>query len=50
MLLGSVVEQLWALAASEGDAATDHTEIVRLYERWADVTIESRQGAVGANG
>jgi 3-hydroxyisobutyrate dehydrogenase-like beta-hydroxyacid dehydrogenase len=50
MLLGGLVEQLWALAAGEGDAATDHTEIARLYERWAGVTIESGQGAVGANG
>jgi 3-hydroxyisobutyrate dehydrogenase-like beta-hydroxyacid dehydrogenase len=49
MLLGGLVEQLWTAAAGEGGAAADHTEIARLYERWAGVTIGSRE-AVGADG
>ncbi len=49
MLLGGVVEQLWTLAAADGDETADHTEIARLFERWAGVTIESQQEAARAD-
>ena len=49
MLLGGVVEQLWTLAAADGDEAADHTEIARLFERWAGVTIESQREAARAD-
>ncbi len=49
MPLGGLVEQLWTAAARAGEAEADHTEIARLYERWAGVTIGSRE-AVGADG
>jgi len=35
MLLGSMVRQAWAVAARDGLADRDHTELVRLMERWA---------------
>ena len=49
MLLGGVVEQLWTLAAADGDEASDHTEVARLFERWAGVTIESKREAARAD-
>lgn len=39
--VGSGIEQMWALAANEVAEEADHTEIVRLFERWAGVEIRS---------
>jgi 3-hydroxyisobutyrate dehydrogenase-like beta-hydroxyacid dehydrogenase len=39
MLVGSLVQQLWTLAAAEGAADADHTEFVRLLEGWTGETI-----------
>jgi 3-hydroxyisobutyrate dehydrogenase-like beta-hydroxyacid dehydrogenase len=39
LVLGSTVEQLWALAAGETSEEADHTEIVRLFEGWAGVAV-----------
>jgi 3-hydroxyisobutyrate dehydrogenase-like beta-hydroxyacid dehydrogenase len=50
MLLGSLVGQLWALGAALGDEADDHTEIVRLFERWAGVEVIGSPGAPHAGG
>ncbi|HEY8466995.1 MAG TPA: NAD(P)-dependent oxidoreductase [Solirubrobacterales bacterium] len=41
MILGSVVEQLWGVAAAELEEEADHTEIVRLFERWSGVEIRA---------
>lgn len=47
MLLGGVVAHLWSLGEAQTDEGADCTEIVRLIERWAGATIESRnQGAI----
>jgi 3-hydroxyisobutyrate dehydrogenase-like beta-hydroxyacid dehydrogenase len=35
MLLGSMVRQIWAVAARDGMADLDHTALVELQERWA---------------
>lgn len=35
MLLGSMARQAWTVAAREGLAERDHTELLRLMERWA---------------
>jgi 3-hydroxyisobutyrate dehydrogenase-like beta-hydroxyacid dehydrogenase len=43
MFVGSTVEQLWALAGSRVEEDADHTEIVRLFEDWAAVTIEGER-------
>lgn len=40
MVLGGLVEQLWALAASASDEEADHTEVVRLFERQARTVVE----------
>jgi 3-hydroxyisobutyrate dehydrogenase-like beta-hydroxyacid dehydrogenase len=39
MVLGSVVQQLWSIGAATLPADSDCTEIVRLYEDWAAVTL-----------
>lgn len=39
MILGSAVEALWDLAALEAADDADHTEFVRLYERWLGVEV-----------
>ena len=39
MLVGSLVQQLWTLAAAEGADDADHTEFVRLIEGWTGETI-----------
>jgi len=39
MLLGGLVQQIWALARTQSASDADHTEIVRLFERWAGVEI-----------
>jgi 3-hydroxyisobutyrate dehydrogenase-like beta-hydroxyacid dehydrogenase len=41
MPLGSTVEQLWGLAAEELDEGADHTEVVRLFERWSGVEVRA---------
>jgi 3-hydroxyisobutyrate dehydrogenase-like beta-hydroxyacid dehydrogenase len=41
MLLGGTVDQLWALAEQQSDAADDCTAIVRMFEEWAGTTIVS---------
>ena len=50
MQLGAAVGELWERAAAEADEGADHTEVVRLFERLAGVTIESGEGAAGADG
>jgi len=39
MLLGSTVDQLWALAAGQAEEGDDCTAIVRMFEDWAGATI-----------
>jgi len=39
MLLGGLVQQIWTLARTQSASDADHTEIVRLFERWAGVEI-----------
>lgn len=39
MVVGGTVEQLWALAAASSDEEADHTEVVRMFERWAGVEV-----------
>ena len=39
MLLGGLVQQLWTLARPESESDADHTEFVRLFERWAGVEV-----------
>ena len=46
MLLGATVEQLWNLGEATFPDDADFIEIVRMFEEWANVTIES--GAEGA--
>ena len=41
MLLGATVEQLWSLGEATFSEDADFTEIVRMFEDWANVTIES---------
>lgn len=47
MLLGAAVEQLWNLGDATFPDDADFIEIVRMFERWANVTIES--GGEGAD-
>jgi 3-hydroxyisobutyrate dehydrogenase-like beta-hydroxyacid dehydrogenase len=42
MLLGAAVEQLWNLGDATFPDDADFIEIVRMFEEWANVTIESR--------
>jgi len=42
MLIGATVEQLWNLGDASFPDDADFMEIVRLFEDWANVTIESR--------
>jgi 3-hydroxyisobutyrate dehydrogenase-like beta-hydroxyacid dehydrogenase len=44
MLLGGLVQQIWTLARTESASDADHTEIVRLFERWAGVEIAASDG------
>ena len=44
MLLGGLVQQIWTLARTESERDADHTEIVRLFERWAGVEIAASDG------
>ena len=39
LLVGGLVQQLWTLAAAEAGDDADHTEIVKLFESWAGVTV-----------
>jgi len=41
MLLGATVEQLWNLGEAKFPEDADFIEIVRMFEDWANVTIES---------
>jgi 3-hydroxyisobutyrate dehydrogenase-like beta-hydroxyacid dehydrogenase len=41
MLLGGLVQQLWTLARAQSESTADHTEIVRLFERWAGVEVSA---------
>jgi len=41
MLLGATVEQLWNLGDATFPDDADFIEIVRMFEEWANVTIES---------
>jgi 3-hydroxyisobutyrate dehydrogenase-like beta-hydroxyacid dehydrogenase len=45
MLLGGLVQQIWTMARTEAASDADHTEIVRLFERWAGVEIAASDGA-----
>jgi 3-hydroxyisobutyrate dehydrogenase-like beta-hydroxyacid dehydrogenase len=47
MLLGATVEQLWNLGEATFADDADFIEIVRMFEDWANVTIES--GVAGAD-
>jgi 2-hydroxy-3-oxopropionate reductase len=47
MLLGATVEQLWNLGEATFPDDADFIEIVRMFEEWANVTIES--SAAGAD-
>lgn len=47
MLLGGLVQQLWTLAAANASEGADHTEIVRLFESWGDVTVAAAYGGGG---
>jgi 3-hydroxyisobutyrate dehydrogenase-like beta-hydroxyacid dehydrogenase len=49
MLVGGVVEQVWALAATQEGADADHTQLVELYERWTGTTIMGEPGRAGAH-
>jgi 3-hydroxyisobutyrate dehydrogenase-like beta-hydroxyacid dehydrogenase len=40
--LGGAVEQLWMLAGASAAEGSDHTEVVRLFEDWAGVTVETK--------
>ena len=42
LLVGGLVQQVWSLAAAEAGDEADHTEIVKLFESWAGVTVGSR--------
>jgi 2-hydroxy-3-oxopropionate reductase len=44
MLLGAAVEQLWSLGAATLPDDADFIEIVRMFEDWASVRIESGGG------
>ena len=44
MLLGGLVQQIWTLARTESESDADHTEIVRLFERWTGVEIAASDG------
>jgi 3-hydroxyisobutyrate dehydrogenase-like beta-hydroxyacid dehydrogenase len=48
MLLGSLVQQLWTLAAVDAGDDDDHTAIVRMFEEWAGVRVESPGGGADA--
>lgn len=48
MVLGATVEQLWGLAAEENDPDADHTEVVRLFERWSGVEVRATPTAGGS--
>lgn len=50
MILGAAVEQLWTAAAAESEPAWDHTEFVRMYERWSGVEIGESPSAERADG
>jgi 2-hydroxy-3-oxopropionate reductase len=50
MQLGAAVGRLWEQAAAEGAEGADHTEVVRLFEQLAGVTIESADPASEADG
>jgi 3-hydroxyisobutyrate dehydrogenase-like beta-hydroxyacid dehydrogenase len=39
MPVGGLVQQLWTLAAAHAEEEDDHTEIVRLFEGWAGVSV-----------
>jgi 3-hydroxyisobutyrate dehydrogenase-like beta-hydroxyacid dehydrogenase len=41
MLVGGVVQQVWTLAAVQAAEDDDHTQLVELYEGWADTTISA---------
>lgn len=43
MPLGGAVEQLWLLAAECAGEGADHTEVARVYEEWAGISIERRK-------
>jgi 3-hydroxyisobutyrate dehydrogenase-like beta-hydroxyacid dehydrogenase len=45
MLLGATVEQLWNLGEATFPDDADFIEIVRMFEEWANVTIESADRA-----
>lgn len=50
MLVGGIVEQVWALAATQEGADADHTQLVELYERWTGTTITDCACRVGTHG
>jgi len=49
MPLGGAVEQLWLQAGAAAEEGADHTEIVRLCEERAGVTVESRRESASAD-
>ena len=48
MLLGGLVQQIWTLARTQSASDADHTEIVRLFERWAGVEIAASEAITDA--
>ena len=43
LVVGSVVQQLWTLAARQAAEEDDMTLIVRTFEEWTGVTVEDRE-------
>ena len=46
MLLGAIVEQIWNLGDATFPDDADFMELVRMFEEWADVRIESSSSSV----
>jgi 2-hydroxy-3-oxopropionate reductase len=44
LLVGGLVQQLWTLAADRFDHDADHTEVVRLFEKWNEVVLSEPTG------
>jgi 3-hydroxyisobutyrate dehydrogenase-like beta-hydroxyacid dehydrogenase len=44
MQVGDLVQQLWTQAASQADASTDHTEIIRFFEQLSGVEVVAGDG------
>jgi 3-hydroxyisobutyrate dehydrogenase-like beta-hydroxyacid dehydrogenase len=44
MLIGGLIQQIWTLARAQSPSDADHTEVVRLFERWAGVEVTGDGG------